>query len=190
MDGRGSSSASSKGNTDAARAAALAASVVNPHYESGALKWKINCQRCVYAYEMNRRGNGVYEAQPNIDGAFDRYDYYAYGGWRNVMEGQTVQKVGSPSRKKVMTNIDELTTKWGDGSRGIVKVQWKHGKSCHVFNFERINGKTRYFDAQVGKEININDYLAVAKPTKTEISRTDNLKFKREHLDNCVKRVK
>ena len=62
MGGRGSSSASSKGNTDAARAAALAASVVNPHYESGALKWKINCQRCVYAYEMNRRGNGVYEA--------------------------------------------------------------------------------------------------------------------------------
>lgn len=106
------------------------------------------------------------------------------------MEGQTVQDVGSRSRKKVVRNIDEFTTKWGDGSRGIVKVQWNHGNSGHVFNFERINGKTRYFDAQVGKEININDYLAVAKPTKTEISRTDNLKFRSDQIGDCVRKVK
>lgn len=40
----------------------------NPHYREGR-EWQQNCQRCIYAYEMQRRGYDV-EALPRIFDGF------------------------------------------------------------------------------------------------------------------------
>ena len=45
----------------------------NPHYREGR-EWQQNCQRCIYAYEMQRRGYDV-EALPRIFDGTDRLPY-------------------------------------------------------------------------------------------------------------------
>ena len=185
MGGRGARSGTSKNGKklDPSHAAAVS----NPHYNDG-VEYQVNCQRCVYAFEANMRYHGQYEAMPNPNPY--GYDKYAYGGWKTAMEGQVVNSVGSTSRKKVERNIDGLASSWGDGSRGIVRVQWKHGNCGHVFNFVRSNGKTLYFDAQTGRSVDLQEYLASAKPSKTLISRTDNLEFKPGVEKDLFRRVK
>ena len=143
----------------------------NPHYNSGAEKWRINCQRVVYAYEAQRRGYQV-EAQPNIRKPGDNMSRY---GYRNMFEDQTWEGDLGSRNKTVERNIESAMREWGDGARAIVKVDWKSGKSAHVFNIEQSGGKTVAYDAQSGKSIKLMDYLQYSKPTKTEISRVDNL---------------
>ena len=60
----------------------------NPHYREGR-EWQQNCQRCIYAYEMQRRGYDV-EALPRIFDGFQLTplregrraggERYVYGG--------------------------------------------------------------------------------------------------------------
>lgn len=163
-----------------------AAKATNPNYGKGR-EYRVNCQRCIYAFEMNMRGGGVWEALPNPNP--DGYDKYAYGGWRRVMEDQSVIDVGSRSRKKVERNINDLTADWGNGARGFITVSWTKSNG-HVFNFIRRNGKTEYWDAQVGKKVDIQDYLSRAMPTKTEISRIDNLEFRSGVEKDLMRKVR
>lgn len=58
----------------------------NPHYREGR-EWQQNCQRCIYAYEMQRRGYDV-EALPRIFDGTDRLPHmYDKNGWLAVMDG-------------------------------------------------------------------------------------------------------
>jgi hypothetical protein len=140
----------------------------NSNFEKGE-EWRTNCQRCVYAYEMNRRGV-VCEAKPSI---LDEIDYCALS-WENVMKNQTWKKVGSKRRKSAIQNIENKMAEFGDGSRGIIYLKWKDGRS-HVFNVENTEGKIKYIEAQSGKEIRIKSYMRLANPTTIKLSRVDNL---------------
>ena len=106
----------------------------NPNYGKGR-EWQVNCQRCVYAYEMNRRGVSCY-AKPRILNGPDN----VAASWYKVFDGQTWQKVGSRSAKKTISNIEDSMAGFGDGSRAVVYVKWKNSKSAHVFNVERVAG--------------------------------------------------
>ena len=154
----------------------------NPDYNKG-LEYQLNCQRCVYAYEMNRRGERCV-AKPRILKGTDDY----MSEWPKTMVGQTWKRIGSKSKNKVVTNIESEMKSYGDGSRAIVMVAWKKGRAGHVFNVENVKGKIRYVDAQVGYEPDIAKTLAKAKPTKTFISRVDNLTPNQVLLDKAIKR--
>lgn len=138
----------------------------NPHFGEG-IEWQLNCQRCVYAYEMNRRGYDV-EAKPYIiDGRDNAAEH-----WQHIMKKQTWEKITSHDA------INEMAKKmhdWGDGARAVVYVAWKSG-SAHVFVAEQMGGQTRYVDPQIGCYVNIGEYVANAAEGRTEISRIDNLK--------------
>lgn len=102
----------------------------NPHYREGR-EWQQNCQRCIYAYEMQRRGYDV-EALPRIFDGTDRLPYmYDKNGWLAVMDG--AKAVDFPSRNTIQKMADQMAN-WGDGARAIVRVQWKWrnatGTSC------------------------------------------------------------
>ena len=66
------------------------------------------------------------------------------------------------------------TKEFGKDSRSVIYVEWKDG-GAHVFNAVRRNNKTKFIDSQIGKEIDINKILSRIKPSKTQISRIDNL---------------
>lgn len=90
----------------------------NPHYREGR-EWQQNCQRCIYAYEMQRRGYDV-EALPRIFDGTDRLPYmYDKNGWLAVMDG--AKAVDFPSRNTIQKMADQMAN-WGDGARAIVRV--------------------------------------------------------------------
>lgn len=202
MGGRGVLSYSRKGNADADRATAKGSSsgstsqpmtpeqalaATNPNYSTG-YEYRVNCQRCVYAYEMNRRGE-LCEAKPRImNGDSPSRDDEVAQNWRNIMQGQTWDKVGSRGKKRTISNLDGKMAEYGEGSRAIVYVTWKGGRSSHVFNAERIGGETKYFDAQTGKAVDISSYIGSSMPTRTMVSRIDNLVPDSRYIDGCITR--
>lgn len=173
MGGRGASSASSTLFPSIAAGMDIEQAMhsANPNFNKG-VEYRINCQRCVYAYEMNRRGEDCI-AKPAILNSND--SFMERQAWSHTMNGQKWFPVGSRSKNKTIEKIENKMQGYGAGSRAIVLVVWKDGKSGHVFNVENDGGKIRYIDAQSGIERNISKTLSAAKPTKTLISRIDNL---------------
>jgi hypothetical protein len=150
----------------------------NPNYTQGH-EWQTNCQRCVYAYEMGRRGYDV-EAEPRIMKGKDD----VASNWRNIMENQTWEKMPSRNTAK---KISDTMNGYGDGARAVVYVVWKGARSAHVFMAEQQGGKTVYMDPQTGRHVNIDNYLNSAIKGRTEISRIDNLKPS-DYIKGCAKR--
>lgn len=182
MGGRGASSSSSSRSSGAIMTPEQAMIATNPNYASGE-KWQKNCQRCVIAYEMNRRGVAC-EAKPRILRGRDE----VASNWRNLMEGQTWDDVGSRSRKATVENLERAMGAYGDGARAVVYVAWKGGRSAHVFNAERQGGRTIYIDAQTGKMVDIDHYISNAMPTRTMISRVDNRRPNPRYIDGVIER--
>lgn len=154
----------------------------NPNYSKGR-EYQVNCQRCVIAYEMNRRGIPC-EAKPKVLDGIDDVSRH----WGELMEGQTWSLVGSQSRDETIRNIEAEMRSYGDGSRAVIYVTWKDGKSAHVFNVENANGRLTYVDAQVSIMVDIKDYISRSAPTMTRISRVDNLRPNPKYIDGTIKR--
>ena len=163
----------------------IAVLVVNPNHatDPSGGPYHRNCQRCVVAYELNRRGISC-EAKPRIIPGPDP----VASQWRNLFVGQTWEKVGSTSRDRVANNIVDNMSDWGVGSRAVIYVKWK-GKGAHVFSAEMMpDGRVLFVDSQSGHTVDINDCLSMAMPTRTEVSRVDNLKPNMVILDEVVER--
>lgn len=154
----------------------------NPNYNKGS-EYRRNCQRCVYAYELQRQGYDV-EAKPRIINGKDPMENKV---WMNGFENQTWERNLGTKNTVVERNIVGKMQGWGDGSRGIVYVAWKSG-NAHVFNVENIGGKVSIFDGQSGQSYKLSDYLSRAKPSSTMISRVDNLKPNANVLKDAVKK--
>lgn len=166
----------------------------NPYYDGTYREFSENCQRAVVAYEARRRGYNV-TAQPTFEG--DRLPEANVGGkgngrWQGAFKGAKSESVGASNGKKVQENIEKKMSEYGDGSRAIVKIQWKNGDG-HVFNVERKNGKTHYVDPQIGAKYNPSQLFGEVKPQSTRIVRTDNLKFSdrmKKSVEQAGSRVK
>lgn len=160
---------------------------VNEHnfYKDGA--YRINCQRCIWAYELQRRGYDV-EALPNRDGLG------SYGRWHSIVDGAIAKEyLGNPFGRNTHKNNENHATQimagWGEGSRGVVQIARKSG-SGHVFNVEYKNGKIKVYEAQTGHAYDsLAKYLTSQKAMTgyVQIFRTDNLKFKDSEYSKYVK---
>lgn len=149
--------------------------------------YRINCQRCIYAYEMQRRGYKV-QALPN-DKPNDGFSYSTTGGFRHVFEGQTWERVpgARPTRKGAEKFLRSKFDDWGDGARAAVSITWNNSRGGHVFNVEKVNGKVMICEAQSGKKRELSEYLAIGKPSSIQISRLDNLTKPTDNLRKCIK---
>lgn len=185
--GRGASSASSGGGDPVLGKPgkpktideALAAS--NPNYKQGRA-YQVNCQRCVYAYELQRRGYDV-EAMAAIK---DNDPMGQNNAWMNGFQGQRWEGRLGTTEAAVEKSIINKMRGWGDGSRAVGYVAWKGG-DAHVFNIESKNGRVYIFDGQTGKQHRLSDYINYAIPTHTMISRVDNLTPNNNVLQYAVK---
>jgi hypothetical protein len=180
--GKGGGGSSAFGKQGKAKTPNEALANTNPNFNKGR-EYQINCQRCVYAYELQRQGYDV-EAKPRVMNGKDPMDN---GTWKNGFENQTWEGSLGTRNTSVEKNIVSKMQGWGDGSRGIVYVAWKGG-NAHVFNIENKGGKVSIFDGQVGKSYSLSDYLSLAKPSSTMLSRVDNLKPNNNVLQYAVKK--
>jgi hypothetical protein len=143
----------------------------NPNYEAG--KWggpyNDNCQRCVPAYELRRRGEDV-EALPCNNPHRDIYTW----DWTRPYKDIELDRVNSSRTKTYADNINKKMTEWGDGSRAAVHVEWKGGMGAHVFIAEQHKGKTLFLDPQNGRN-DVSDYFKRAR--EVVIGRIDNVTF-------------
>lgn len=143
---------------------------VNPNYDKK-YSYRINCQRCSFAYELRRRGYNV-EANPNEN------EYGRAYRWKEQMifkeEKSFKNRLGA---RGVASKIIDEVKKSGDGSRWAVEVQWYRSSSGHLFIAENVGGEVKFFDAQTGKNDVINYFNNIASTKTTEIYRMDNADF-------------
>ena len=102
----------------------------NPHYNDS-YNYQINCQRCVPAYEMRRRGYNV-TAKPAPDDdilglIFEKI--FVDMKWQTCSNGSG------------MDDIKEYMKKCGDGSRAEISLQTYEG--AHLFMAEQHNGSRK-----------------------------------------------
>lgn len=197
--GRGASSASGKGGSSDPdglpfkRGAEIspdsAVENVNKHNYNTDRNYRINCQRCVWAYEMQRRGYDV-EAKPSFAGD----TLPSNGNWMMITQNSPArQYVGAHwgqtnSIKTEVMNTTNVMSQWGEGSRGIMRVAWSKSNSGHVFNVEYKNGKVIAYDAQTGtKHTSLNAALKGTRRGYTQIVRSDNVKFNPNEVSKYVK---
>lgn len=153
-----------------------AAQGANPYYDGSYREFSENCQRAVIAYEARRRGYNV-EAQPTHKGdILPNRTPGDNGHWMGAFQGAKTQNVGAKNSKKAQQNLESQMKTYGNGSRGIMRLNWKNGDG-HVINVEQRGGKTLYIDAQIGKKYNGKELFSQIKPQSVRLIRTDNLKF-------------
>lgn len=163
----------------------------NPNYHLGN-EWQINCQRCVFAYEMRRRGYNVEAKSVPTNGSFDPLPYRLDSrGWTSLMKNMERTKTNIDTRTygSQLSQAERIMLNWGANARAIVAVQWKSGGG-HVFIAETMSdGRTvRFVDPQPGVS-NVGHYFNQAKSEWTELFRVDNAELT-ERLDLAVQKKK
>lgn len=141
-----------------------------------------NCQRCVIAYELNRRGYNVEASE-----SFEKDPYPRGNKWLDAFKGGKLTVVGATTNDKVNKNITAEMQKWGNGSRGIVKIAYTGGGAGHVFNVEYSGGKLKYYDAQTGDRYDPKRVFAHVNKKTVQIVRTDNLQLN-DDVRNMVRK--
>lgn len=156
---------------------------VNPNHSYAYSEYSENCQRCVVAYELRRRGYNV-TALPTYQGdTLPVVNAYGNGRWQMAFKGAKTVKVGSTSAAKTQKNLEAKMKSFGNGSRAVVRIPG------HVFNCENVNGKIKYVEAQTGKRYtskNVFGNLSSSQSKKVSIIRTDNLRIS-DRARNLVK---
>lgn len=135
----------------------------NPKYVRGT-QYGVNCQRCVQAYELRRRGYDV-EALPKPK----KNNTIIWGNECFVdSSGNTPSFTFNQSEKAIRNALANAP----DGSRHIIYTAWKNSKSAHVFIAEKENGIIRYIDPQSNMD-DVEYYFSLAKKNKFGILRVD-----------------
>lgn len=123
--------------------------MANPKHKSGA-RYRDNCQRCIAAYDLRRRGYDV-EALPTpilSDVVRDDLAYMDKGGWPEMWEGAIPVEIVGADGEAVRRSIEREMESFGDGARAVVRVQWNERDYGHVFIAEQRDGMTVFVDPQ------------------------------------------
>ena len=159
----------------------VAVNNANAKRASNGRGYQENCQRCAWAFEMQRRGYDV-EALPS-----PKDDYLCKGdNWMRIAQSKlTKDFVGASSVKTEVANITYTMQNWGEGSRGIVRMV--KGGDGHAFNVEYKNGKVVAYDAQTGWKGSLTSILSGSIRNYTSLVRSDNVKFNPKEVSKYVK---
>lgn len=119
----------------------------NPNYDSGKWKYTNNCQRCVQAYELRRRGYDV-EAMPRKR----RNDTILWG--TEIFNGfgkSYGESMRAYTFKQTEAEVKAELANAPNGARYSIYVRWEGRKSSHVFIAEKDNNVIKYIDPQSNK---------------------------------------
>lgn len=173
----------------------------NENFLDGGYEYKVNCQSCVVANELRRRGFDV-SANPNFrkEGSITRkLSYQTNMAWitqeTKLMPLKSKAggfgKLPNSSEYKTKTlrqleiELDDLTKEQG---RYHIDFVWKGGRSGHIITLERLeNNKLRFYDPQSGKIIMWSDLKQrIGLSHGVNVLRVDNLLVNTEIIDGIV----
>lgn len=132
----------------------------NPKYKEGE-QYQVNCQTCVFANELRRRGFNV-EAKGNTKKAGNKSyelsgDNYAFGSM--VYDEKDVKEVVCKYKKwydKYSQAMDIMENE-EEGARFYVHIRWKKTKTGHIICAEKVNGEIRMYDPQPNNVLRLLD---------------------------------
>lgn len=163
----------------------------NPNYKK---KYRINCQSCVVANEMRRRGFDVQAAgntANSIPKVLSRHTELAWlDADGNTPKSKVVSGVWNSDRaiyaKSLVANLETATKAVG---RYHIKWLWSNMRSGHIITCERLeDGTLRIYDPQNGKVI--DDFVTYAKDfflgDGIKVLRVDNLRLNTLYV-GCLK---
>lgn len=172
----------------------------NPNYRLGG-GYRINCQSCVVAYEMRRRGYDV-EANRNTGrkgNIPDELSYATEKAWLddngNIPKKQRAgsryydgNKMKNKTSGEMLSEFENLTSTPG---RYHIDFDWKGGRSGHIITAERfVDGTMRVYDPQCGKVI--SDFRTYAEDISLasgiRILRVDNLRANPHYVSGAAKK--
>jgi hypothetical protein len=182
------------GAKGAAKSISTSLKEANPRYSAAFSEYSENCQRCVVAYELQRRGYDV-EAQPTYAG--DKWPQVVnvngqrLGRWRGAFRHAVTDKVGASGNNakaeaKVLQNIYNRMKSYGAGARAVINIGYRGSHSGHVFNAEYSGGRVQYLDAQTGERYSTADmrnFLHIVETSTVGLTRTDNLRVSERAKD-------
>lgn len=121
-----------------------AVSGTNPNYAVGT-PYAVNCQRCVQAYELRRRGYDVIaKPKPKIRNTI------AWGSECFIQPGESAYE--AYQMRQTESAVKKAIESAPNGARFSVYVKWsrKYGGGAHVFVAEKLRDTVHYFDPQTG----------------------------------------
>lgn len=128
-----------------------------------------NCQRCVPAYEMRRRGYNVIATDAPKDDTIGLYDF------RNVFSNANWKTCNGSGKRE----ITEFLSNSENGTRLEISIITRKGS--HLFCAEKAEGKIIFIDPQSG-DIDVERYFDYELMDNTSFCRIDNL-----DLSNLIK---
>ena len=140
----------------------------NPKYLKGGV-YKNNCISCALAYDMRRRGYDVESAPIDTTSATNGSLPVQLGFYKGEkLEVFEVPKDLHAATKRFSNQI----LKYGDGSRGMLRIRWKNGDG-HAVVWEVDGNSVIVRDPQNSTIVDLSDYMRRAKTFY--YFRTDNL---------------
>jgi len=141
---------------------------VNSNFSTATAAYSGNCVHVVQALELRRRGELVKAT------ALPLQDWKRVGRDLEDIE-KTWGRPFTPAHDR--TALENVFKAAGDGSRGIVFIEWNrlpynHDRMTHVFNVENVHGQIRFVDGQRGLT-DVGGYFAVSHDAR--YMRTDDL---------------
>lgn len=132
-----------------------AVSGANPNYSRGSA-YGVNCQRCVQAYELRRRGYDVI-AKPKPP----KNNIVSWGSECFIQPGAYQQSWQAYTLNQTEAAVKKALASAPDGSRFSIYIKWqrKYGGAAHVFIAEKSGGIVHYIDPQVGN-MDASDYFS------------------------------
>ena len=140
----------------------------NPKYLKGGV-YKNNCISCALAYDMRRRGYDVESAPIDTTSATNGSLPVQLGFYK----GEKLEVFEVPKDLYAATKqFSNQILKYGDGSRGMLRIRWKNGDG-HAVIWEVDDNSVIVRDPQNNTIVDLSDYMRRAKTFY--YFRTDNL---------------
>ena len=140
----------------------------NPKYLKGGV-YKNNCISCALAYDMRRRGYDVESAPIDTTSAMNGSLPVQLGFYK----GEKLEVFEVPKDLYAATKqFSNQILKYGDGSRGMLRIRWKNGDG-HAAVWEVDGNSVIVRDPQNNTIVDLSDYMRRAKTFY--YFRTDNL---------------
>jgi hypothetical protein len=165
-------------------------------------EFSVNCQSCVVANELRRRGYDV-TALPNLKKE-GNIPYELSGktnwAWIDPETMQTPEKKqaggqyvsGLDIKSKTLTQLNkELNELTKEAGRYHIDFMWKDGKGGHIITVDRLeNGSIRIYDPQIGR---LGDWKVISKDISLKygvnVLRVDNLLINTDIIDRIVRKL-
>ena len=165
-------------------------------------EFSVNCQSCVVANELRRRGYDV-TALPNLKKE-ENIPYELSGktncAWIDPETMQTPEKKqaggqyvsGLDIKSKTLTQLNkELNELTKEAGRYHIDFMWKDGKGGHNITVDRLeNGSIRIYDPQIGR---LGDWKVISKDISLKygvnVLRVDNLLVNTDIIARIVRKL-